>query len=107
MSRAAPCRLPAPFGWTEGENSRHLFLGKVEVLEVRTQRRGWIVQIHLQDPLRPQPKVAVRSPNAGMRWGARWAKARVHLLTAIAAAGPAAAPTPRHVLCSPRTGSQP
>lgn len=85
MSRAVPCRLPAPFDWMEEEDSRRLFLGDVEVLEVRTQRHGWIVQVHLQDPLYRQPSVAVRSPSAGMRWGARWAKMRVRLLQRIAA----------------------
>ncbi|MBN8768990.1 MAG: hypothetical protein J0I01_12435 [Stenotrophomonas nitritireducens] len=85
MSRAVPCRLPATFDWREAEDSKRLFLGDVEVLEVRIQRHGWIVQVHLQDPLYRQPSVAVRSPNAGMRWGARWAKLRVRLLQRIAA----------------------
>jgi len=84
MSRALPCRLPAAFGWEEAEGRRRLLLGDVEVLEVRTQRDGWIVQVHLQDALYLQPSVAVRSPGAGMRWGARWARTRVRLLLRIA-----------------------
>ncbi len=85
MTKAVPSKLPECFYWIEDPGRRRLFFENVEVLEVRQQRRGWIVQIHLSDPLSDTPMVAVRSPAAGMGWGARWTKQRAPQLAALAA----------------------
>ncbi|WP_312366960.1 hypothetical protein [Stenotrophomonas sp.] len=86
VTKALPSRLPPPFHWVEEQDRKHLFLGSTKVLEICKRNRGWIVHIFLQDPERPQPIVAVGSANAGMRWGANWAKLRVRLLSSLAAA---------------------
>ena len=85
MSTALPSKLPDCFHWTEEDGCRRLFLDNVEVLEVRQQRHGWIVEVHLLDVAQLPQVVAVRSPAAGMRWGARWTKQRASQLTALVA----------------------
>ncbi|KRG68039.1 hypothetical protein ABB29_14795 [Pseudoxanthomonas dokdonensis] len=81
-----PSKLPDCFHWVEDEAGRQrLFLHNIEVLEVRQQRGGWVVQVHLNDSQLPAPMVAVRSPAAGMRWGARWSKLRAPQLAALVA----------------------
>ncbi len=85
MSAALPSKLPDCFRWTEEEGRRRLFLENVEVLEVRRQRHGWIVEIHLLEAAQPPQVIAVRSLAAGMRWGARWTKQRASQLVALVA----------------------
>jgi len=94
MTYATPCKLPERFRWQEDAGRRRLFLDNVEVLEVRQQLRGWIVHIHLADAQRPHPEIAVRSIDAGMRWGARWTKLHAPQLAALAARRHAAAHAP-------------
>ncbi len=87
MTRAVPAQLPDCFRWIEEDGGgQRLFLENVQVLEVRQQRNGWVVEIHLQqDHTQPSQIVAVRSPAAGVRWGARWSKLRAPQLAAMVA----------------------
>ena len=85
MSTALPSKLPDCFRWTEEEERRRLFLDNVEVLEVRRQRHGWVVEVHLLEAAQLPQVVAVRSPAAGMRWGARWTKQRASQLVTLVA----------------------
>lgn len=85
MTTANPVKLPECFHWAEESDAWRLYLDDVPVLEIRPQREGWIVHVHLCDAASPQPDVAVRSIAAGMRWGARWAKLRAPQLSAMAA----------------------
>jgi len=86
MSKALPSRLPPQFRWVEEPERKFLCLNSIKVLEICKRNRGWIVHVFLQDPEREQPIVAVGSANAGMRWGANWAKLRSRLLISLAAA---------------------
>ena len=107
MTKALPARLPDCFRWVEEDEGRHrLFLENVEVLEVRRQRMGWVVEVYLQQeaaPCHPQI-VAVRSPAAGIRWGARWSKIRAPQLSAMVAISRRHAPRPQ-VRCASESGS--
>lgn len=87
MTKAIPAQLPDCFRWIEDDGGgQRLFLENVEVLEVRQQRNGWVVEIHLrQDRTQPSQIIAVRSPSAGVRWGARWSKLRAPQLAAMVA----------------------
>ena len=85
MTKAASPRLPERFIWIEEMDRRRLFLENVEVLEVRPQLRGWVVQVHLDDPHQRHPIVVVRSSVEGMRWGARWSRQRAPQLAAMVA----------------------
>lgn len=85
MTYATPCRLPECFQWQEDAERRRLFLDGVEVLEVRRRLRGWVVHVHLTDASSPHPEIAVRSIDAGMRWGARWSKLHAARLAALVA----------------------
>lgn len=85
MAKALPSKLPECFHWAQESSRQRLFLDNVEILEVRQQRLGWVVQVHLNDSMRPHPLVVVRSVDAGMRWGARWSKVRAPQLIAMAA----------------------
>lgn len=84
MTKALPCRLPPPFHWIEEPDRKRLCLGGLKVLEVCRRNLGWIVEVYLHEPTHQPPIVAVRSPSAGMRWGARWAKQHLRMLTALA-----------------------
>ncbi|MNM35814.1 hypothetical protein D3C81_465150 [compost metagenome] len=85
VTKAMPSQLPPPFRWVEEPERKCLFLADVKILEVCRRRQGWIVHVFLQGPQQPPLIVAVGSANAGMRWGANWAKARVRLLSMLAA----------------------
>ena len=84
MPKAVPSRLPPPFHWVEEPERKRLCLGGVRVLEICRRNLGWIVEVYLHEPSRPLPIIAVRSASAGMRWGARWAKQHVRMLTTLA-----------------------
>ena len=85
MTKALPSKLPECFRWLKEKDRRRLFLDDVEVLEVRQQRLGWVVRVHLNDSVQPHPVIVVRSIDAGMRWGARWSKMRAPQLVAMVA----------------------
>lgn len=84
MVKAVPSRLPPPFHWVEEPDRKRLCLGGVKVLEICRRNLGWIVEVYLHEPSRPLPIIAVRSASAGMRWGARWAKQHLRMLTQLA-----------------------
>ncbi|MCP1582025.1 hypothetical protein [Pseudoxanthomonas mexicana] len=105
MTKALPARLPDCFRWVEDSDGRHrLMLENVDILEVRRQRMGWVVEIRVQEGAASAPPqvVAVRSPAAGIRWGARWSKARAPQLAAMVAIRRRYAPRPQ-----PKGASQP
>jgi len=73
-------KLPPGFSWEGDEENAtgpmSLLLEDRQILHIRPQRSGWVVEITMVDPERPQPEVAVRSVAAGMRWSARWVNGR-------------------------------
>jgi hypothetical protein len=97
MTKALPAQLPECFRWVEESDGRHrLMLENVDILEVRRQRMGWVVEVRLQQEAASSPQiVAVRSSAAGIRWGARWSKARAFQLAAMIAIHRRYAPRPQ------------
>lgn len=80
-SRPAP--LPERFHWLSTPTRAKLMLDDVRVLEVRQQRSGWIVEVFLVDDAGQKPSVAVRSLEAGQRWGSKWASRRANYLMSL------------------------
>lgn len=95
MFWSKPTALPERFHWASTPARAKLMLDDVRVLEVRQQRSGWIVEVFLVDDAGQKPSVAVRSLEAGQRWGAKWAARRAnYLLSLVPAQARTAASTP-------------
>lgn len=89
MTKAIPVQLPDDFSWVEPNDGddwcgARLELAGRPILQISACRAGWLVTVLLDDPLNPQANVAVRSIPAGMRWSARWARARADRLRVLA-----------------------
>jgi hypothetical protein len=105
-ARAPIVALPEGFSWESSERGRLLRIGSMDVLEVRRQRGGWVVEILVPLAHDGPNTLVVGSMAAGLRCGARWARNRRQFLAGLAC-GPSearAATGPgsmRHAAASP------
>jgi hypothetical protein len=83
-ARSPVVALPEGFSWESSERGRLLRIGSMDVLEVRRQRGGWVVEILVPLAHDGPNTLVVGSLAAGLRCGARWARSRRQFLAGLA-----------------------
>jgi hypothetical protein len=84
MGSASSVMLPEDFRWENSEGGKRLRLRSMDVLEVRRQLAGWVVEILVPQAHTGPNTLVVSSLAAGVRSGSRWARSRKHFLAGLA-----------------------